>query len=126
MITLAEHQLSTDLHVSNLSSSAPLSFQALLHSYLKAPAFSAHVSGLQGLTYIDKTAEGTPKIKEGRVVADVLKFTDSVYEDAPGEYTITWPGGGLKIKPIGFKDVVLWNPGAAAGSKIGDMEEGGW
>ena len=60
------------------------------------------------------------------MVADVLKFTDSVYEDAPGEYTITWPEGGLKIKTIGFKDVVLWNPGAAAGSKIGDMEEGGW
>lgn len=126
VVTLAEHQLSTDIHITNTSDTAPLSFQALLHSYIKAPALSAHIDGLQGLEYLDKTVDGTPRLKESRAIADVQKFTDSVYENAPGEYKVTWPGGGLKIKAIGFKDVVLWNPGAVAGAKIGDMEDGGW
>ncbi|THH05559.1 hypothetical protein EW145_g4700 [Phellinidium pouzarii] len=126
VITLAEHQLSTDLHVTNVSTSEPVEFQALLHTYLRAPASSVHIDGLLGLTYIDKTIAGTPKNIESRMVTDVQKFTDSVYERAPGKYNITWPEGGVKVKAIGFEDVVIWNPGSVAGSNIGDMEEGGW
>ncbi|KAI5123750.1 hypothetical protein M0805_000342 [Coniferiporia weirii] len=126
VITLAEHQLSTDLHVTNASTSAPVEFQALLHTYLRAPAASAHIEGLHGLTYTDKTLAGTPKMVEKRAVADVQQFTDFVYEDGPGEYVVTWPQGGVNVKAIGFKDVVVWNPNMAAGIKITDMEEGGW
>lgn len=57
---------------------------------------------------------------------DVLKFTDSVYENAPGKYTVTWPGGGVEVNAKNLKDVVVWNPQAEAGAKIGDMEAGGW
>lgn len=126
MITLAEHQLNTDLHVTNASPSAPLSFQALLHTYIRAPASAAHIDGLQGLKYLDKTIGGNQKLAERRAIADVQQFTDYVYEDAPRDYTVTWPNGGLKVKAIGFKDVVLWNPGPQKGSEIGDMEERGW
>ncbi|KAH8120468.1 galactose mutarotase-like protein [Phellopilus nigrolimitatus] len=130
VVTLAEHQLSTDLHVTNTSTagSAPLTFQALLHTYFRAPAKSLHVDGLKGLYYTDKTLGSIPPPRsiEQRAVADVQQITDSVYENGPREYTVTWPAGGIKVKAIGFKDVVLWNPGATAGSKIADMEEGGW
>jgi len=129
VITLAEHQLSTNLHVENTSKSTPLEFQALLHTYIRAPAKSLHISGLNGLTYVDKTdkTQTEPAKKaEKRAVVDVLQFTDFVYEDGPRDYEVTWPDGGIKIHAIGFKDVVVWNPRETEGTKIGDMEEGGW
>ena len=131
VVTLSEHQLSTDLHITNTSTSTefpptPIHFQALLHTYIRAPANTAHVNGLNGLYYTDKTQSDTPRQQESRRAVDVQKFTDSVYEDGPRSYEVTWPGGGIHVKAIGFKDVVVWNPNAEAGSKLNDMEEGGW
>lgn len=125
VVTISEHQLSTNLHVTNASTSEPLEFQALLHTYYRAPAAAVKIQGLNGLTYTDKVkggAQGT----ESRTAVDVTQFTDSVYENAPQHITATWPEGGVDIRTIGFKDVVVWNPSSEAGSKIGDMEEGGW
>ena len=49
-----------------------------------------------------------------------------MYENVPGTYQVTWQGDGVELKTQNFKDVVVWNPQEAAGSKIGDMEPGGW
>jgi len=129
VVTLSAHQLSTDLHVENTSPTDNLEFQALLHTYIRAPADSVNVSPLQGLQYYDKTestdqARATPKT-ENRAEVDVKAFTDSVYENAPGKYHVTWPNGGLEVKTKNFKDLVLWNP-QEEGRKIGDMEPNGW
>ena len=128
-MTLAAHQLSTDLHVTNTSLSDTLEFQALLHNYLRVPADQVVISPLQNLTYYDKTesteeARATPKI-ETRAQVDVKRVTDSVYENAPLEYDIRWPTGKIQLKVINFKDLVVWNP-QQEGQKIGDMEENGW
>ncbi|GBE78197.1 Glucose-6-phosphate 1-epimerase [Sparassis crispa] len=132
VVTLAEHQLSTALHVKNtaLSSTSPLEFQALLHNYIRAPSNEVLVSPLQALSYYDKTEateelRSTPKV-ETRASVDVKTFTDSVYENARGKYEIAWPSGTLEVRAHNFKDVVVWNPQKEAGSKIGDMEDGGW
>lgn len=129
VVTLAAHQLSTDLHVTNTSSSDILEFQALLHNYLRVPADQVVISPLQNLSYYDKTeiteeARATPKV-ETRAQVDVKRFTDSVYEDALLEYDISWPTGKIEIKTTHFKDLVVWNP-QQEGQKIGDMEENGW
>ncbi|KAH0838308.1 galactose mutarotase-like protein [Lanmaoa asiatica] len=135
VVTLGEYQLSTDLHVTNTSRSSVyppdnLEFQALFHNYIRAPANQVLVFPLQNNTYYDKTEtseEGQNKGKtETRAGVDVQKYTDSVYEDASQKYEVTWPGGGVEIKVMGLKDVVLWNPQQAVGSKIADMEDGGW
>lgn len=135
VVTLAEHQLSTDLHVKNTSTSTTyppdnLEFQALLHNYIRAPANDVLVFPLQNKKYYDKTevseeARSKPKV-ETRAGVDVHQFTDSVYEDAGGKYEVTWPGGGVEIKAREMKDVVVWNPQEVAGSKMGDMEDKGW
>ncbi len=132
VVTLAEHQLSTNLHVKNtgLSTSPPIEFQALFHNYIRAPANEVRVSPLTGLSYYDKTeateeARATPKV-ESRQGVDVTKFTDSVYENAPGRYDVVWPSGAIEIRATNLKDVVVWNPQQEAGAKIGDMETGGW
>lgn len=132
VVTLAEHQLSTDLHVKNtgLSSSGPLEFQALFHNYIRAPANEVLITPLQGLSYFDKT-ESSDELKarakvESRAAVDVKSSTDSVYENAPGRYEVSWPGDGLQIRTVNLKDVVIWNPQEVLGSKMGDMEAGGW
>jgi glucose-6-phosphate 1-epimerase len=84
---------------------------------------------LQNVGYYDKT-QATDQEKsirriESRAEVDVQRFTDFVYENAPGHYELTWPGGKVDIKTLNFKDVVIWNP-QGEGTKIGDMEEGGW
>jgi glucose-6-phosphate 1-epimerase len=133
VVTLAEHQLSTDLHVENTSTSStyppsPLEFQALFHNYIAALANDVLVFPLTGKSYLDKTdssLEGKNALKtESRAGVDVKKFTDSVYEDAGGRYEVNWPGGGVEIK-TNLKDLVVWNP-QETGAKMGDMQEGGW
>ncbi|KIK70995.1 hypothetical protein GYMLUDRAFT_33097 [Collybiopsis luxurians FD-317 M1] len=132
VVTLSEHQLSTDLHVKNTSISTDLppdllEFQALFHNYIRAPAKDVLIHPLQNLKYFDKADSSFQGLKtETRAGVDVRKYTDSVYEDAPQNYEVTWPGGGIAIRSTHLKDVVVWNPQAEAGSKIGDMEDGGW
>jgi glucose-6-phosphate 1-epimerase len=129
VVTLAQHQLSTDLHVANPSESATLQFQSLLHTYIAAPAQELTITPLQNVKYYDKMesiteAQQTAKV-ETRAKVDVRRPTDSVYEDAPLDYTVSWPGGTVNIRAREFKDVVVWNPGEG-GKKIADMEDGGW
>jgi len=130
VVTLAEHELSTDIHVSNPSGSEALDFQALLHTYIRAPANEVSISPLLGSRYIDKTeksieARNTLK-EEKRSVVDVRAFTDFVYEGAPPRVNVSWPGGGMELQLHAFTTLTIWNPQAEAGSKIGDMEENGW
>jgi len=129
VVTLAAHQLSTDLHVTNTSLSDTLEFQALFHNYLRVPADEVVISPLQDLTYYDKTetteeARAAPKI-ETRAQVDFKGVTDFVYENAPLKCHISWPRGGLLLKVAHFKDLVIWNP-QQEGQKLADMEENGW
>ncbi|KZT65125.1 galactose mutarotase-like protein [Daedalea quercina L-15889] len=129
VVTLAEHQLSTDLHVKNtgLSTSPPLEFQALFHNYIRANSSEVVVTPLKGLTYYDKTEPNEQlrtKVEE-RDLVDVKTFTDFVYQNAPGAYEVTSSTSKVGIRTKNFKDVVVWNP-QQEGVKIGDMEDGGW
>lgn len=121
------HQLSTALHVTNpASSTSDLVHQALLHNYIAAsPTSSITIAPLSNLTYVDKV-KGGAEVIEKRELVDVKEFTDSVYQGAPGKYEVRWEGGGIDINTSGFPDVVVWNPSAEAGAKIGDMEDKGW
>lgn len=129
VVTLSEHQLSTNLHIENTSATEVLEFQALLHNYIRAPADLVSITPLKGLFYYDKTepteeARALPKA-ESREVVRVTNATDSIYENGPLEYKVTWPGDSIEIKVKNFKDVVVWNP-QEAGRKLSDMESDGW
>ena len=112
-----------------LSTTGPLEFQALFHNYIRAPSSDVLISPLKGVTYYDKT-EATDELKakgkiEERSGVDVKKFTDFVYENAPGTYEVKWSSGSIGIRTVNFPNVVVWNP-QDTGSKIGDMEPNGW
>ena len=126
VVTLAEHQISTDLHVKNISGQDKLEFQALFHSYLRVPSALVQVTPLRGVRYRDKTVESTPIKTEERDAVRLSQVTDSTYLDASQRYVITWPSGRLDIRSNNLKDVVLWNPQEALGAKLTDMESGGW
>jgi glucose-6-phosphate 1-epimerase len=100
-----------------------------LHNYILAPADEVSVTPLQHLAYFDKNdlaADGHPKQKvESRSAVDVRSATDSVYENAPQDYKVEWLDGGIKIRSVNLKDVVVWNP-QEGGIKMADMEEDGW
>src|SRR6266550_76094 len=125
IVTVAEHQISTDLHVEN-TSTGDMEFQALFHNYIRAPSDDVVVTPLQELVYYDKTntsADGQPKQKvESRAAVDVRQGTDSIYENAPQDYEIKWGSSGIRIKTVNLKDVVVWNP-QDEGRKLADMEE---
>jgi D-hexose-6-phosphate mutarotase len=129
IVTLAGHQLSTNLHVHNPSTFEVLEYQALLHTYIKAPAYDVTITPLNGGYFYDKT-EDTAERKlmaklETRERVDVKVFTDSVYEDALQHYDVTWPRGGIQVRSHNMKDVVIWNPGNL-GRDIVDLEDRGW
>ena len=104
-----------------------MEFQALLHNYIRTTANEVFVTPLKGLTYYDKT-EPNEQLRtkiEAREHVDVKKFTDFVYQNAPGTYEVTAPTTKVEVRAVNFKDVVVWNP-QQEGAKIGDMEDGGW
>lgn len=107
-----------------------LEFQALYHNYFRAPANEVLITPLQHTFYYDRTEptdEGKTRAKqEARAELDVKKYTDSLYQDAPQRYEMTWPGGGIEVKSTGLKDLVVWRPQEEVGRKMDDMEEGGW
>ncbi|KAF8591842.1 galactose mutarotase-like protein [Ramaria rubella] len=126
VVTLAAHQLTTGLHVTNPSTTETLTFQALLHTYIRANIALSTVTPFKGLKYINKLKPGWPVETEERQAVDVREPADYVYKSAGGDYEVTWGGGlGVEVKATGFDDVVIWNPGKE-GRKMADMEEGGW
>jgi len=135
IVTLAEHHLTSELHVKNLSTpevTGPpnvLEFQALFHNYIRAPSTQVLIRPLNQLSYYDKTEateerRSTAKV-ETRAIIDVKTYTDSVYENAGQKYDLQWADQGITISSTNFKDVVVWNP-QENGRKMSDMEDNGW
>ena len=125
-VTLAAHQLTSHLRAENPSETDTFTFQALLHTYIRANVALSTVTPLKGLTYINKLKPGFPEEVEEREAVDVREPADYVYKSAPGEYEVAWGGGlGIEVKATGFNDVVIWNPGKE-GKNMSDLEDGGW
>lgn len=130
VVTLAGHQLVSDLHVVNKSGES-FKFQALLHSYIRvADASRVEITGIEaGTTYKDKVLGG--KVEQtplGPLLVD--RELDRVYQKVPSREVriddATEKGGAVKVRFRGFQDTTIWNPGKESGSKMGDMEDGGW
>ncbi|KAI5475055.1 hypothetical protein MNV49_002047 [Pseudohyphozyma bogoriensis] len=136
IVTLTSTSLTVLLSVHSptgtYSSSNPLRFQALLHSYLALPEGvsppEVTATPLTGLTYADKV-QGNQKFTENRETVKVEGpngEVDRVYFGADDELKLVYAGKGeAKVLKKNLSDVVLWNPGPAKGAAIGDMEEGG-
>lgn len=124
-ITLSAHQLTSHLQVRNPSETAALTFQALLHTYIRTEVAVSTVVPLKGLTYINKLKQGLPEEVETRDKVDVKEPADYVYKQGGGAYKVVGEKQEILVRSSGFKDVVIWNPGLD-GRKMSDLAEGGW
>jgi len=105
---------------------APFQFTAALHTYLLVDDVrSSILKGLEGATFRDSAAGGVEKRQEDaelRVAGEV----DRIYLGVGAPLEVRDAMRRTRIAMRGFSDVVVWNPGAARGSALPDMDPGGW
>ncbi|MFI5257321.1 MAG: D-hexose-6-phosphate mutarotase [Gemmatimonadales bacterium] len=123
-VRVGADQLVVTLAVENTGRSA-FTFTGALHSYLRVEnAADVELVGLHGVKY---RLSGTPGalVRDDRGAVRVDGEIDRVYADVPRTLTLYEPSRSLEIGFDGFRDAVLWNPGAAKAAALADMEPGG-
>jgi glucose-6-phosphate 1-epimerase len=124
-VTAAGGTLGLGLAVHNTGRDA-LAFTGALHTYLRvADVAHAAVHGLRGAGYRDKV-KGTDGEIEAADALRVVGPIDRVYYAAPADLELREPGRTLAIATTGFADTVVWNPGAAGGAAMADLEPDGY
>jgi glucose-6-phosphate 1-epimerase len=104
---------------------APFSFAAALHTYLRVDdVANVELLGLEGSRYRESSAPKRLRTDDAQVIRPTQEI-DRVYVDAPPTLLLREPHRALRIEKTGFRDVVVWNPGAAAAATLSDMEPGG-
>lgn len=103
-VALEAGKLLLALDVHNTGSDT-FTFSGALHTYYLVDEIGAvRIGGVQdGALHID----------------DKL---DRIYRDVKGAITLTQPGSTLTLSQSGFRDAVVWNPGAADTAALADME----
>jgi glucose-6-phosphate 1-epimerase len=122
---LADNQLEMSLAIHN-TDDKPFTFSAALHTYFYVSNLhQVQLRGLQGLNYWDNNGSD---FHRDRFVfdQDTLEFPDAIdrvffananpLQLVDGEHTLT-------IENPGFREVVVWNPGAEATQKLDDMAD---
>lgn len=115
-VSLHGEQLRTDLRVINTDDS-PFDFTAALHSYFEVlHVKQAKVTGLKGLTYLDKVKDpkNPTELKESRDKVTFSGPVDSVYKDAPEHIELeVGTGAAIAMDATGWSDAVVWSPWTA-------------
>ncbi|MCA1781798.1 MAG: D-hexose-6-phosphate mutarotase [Dermatophilaceae bacterium] len=117
--------LTVSLSVTNLDT-VPFTYEAALHTYLSVTDIrQVRIDGLDGVDYVDKTADGQVRRQEGPVTFTGL--TDRVYA-SPGPVRVVDSAGGreISVATSGASRLVVWNPGEEKGSDLPDLGPGEW
>lgn len=118
-------RLELELAIRN-SGDRAFQFTAALHSYLAVDDIAtARLSGLRGRRYRD-SADGNAIGIETREQIDIAGEVDRIYFDADGAIELITPVSRLRVQQQRFTDVVVWNPGAAKGGALQDLDADGW
>lgn len=104
-VALRGNELSLSFDVRNSGDDA-FSFSAALHTYFLAGAIGGvRIGGVQ-----DAPLQIDDKL-------------DEIYRDVKGAITLAQQSGTLTLTQGGFRDAVVWNPGAADTAALADMED---
>lgn len=124
---LSDQQLRASLCVTN-TDDKPFQFTAALHTYFAVnDVLQAKLLGLERLSYWDN--DGTDFQRRQNARSNELCFDgpiDRIYFNASQPLTLIDGEQRLQIASEGFKDVVVWNPGAEAAKKMADMADHEW
>ena len=107
----------------------PTSITQALHNYFNvSDALKVDVTGLDGLTYLDKLDGGNAHVQQGdwnlRDPRDPGR-SDRIYTQAAGHYVLRDPGfkRAIDITTSGSRSAVVWNAGQAQAAKMDDIGE---
>ena len=121
---LSGDQLTMQLVVENIDSKS-FQFTAALHTYFAvSDVHRVHLEGLRGLSYWDNNGGDFHKAR-AIYAADSLEFPtaiDRVFFDCTRPLRLVDGADTLQIQAQGFTEVVVWNPGEEAASKLPDIE----
>ncbi len=129
MVLRIGRTLEQELITENIGSQ-PVSITQALHNYFNvSDALKVDVTGLAGLTYLDKLDGGNAHVQQGdwnlRDPRDPGR-SDRIYTEAGGHYVLRDPGfkRAIDITTTGSRSAVLWNAGQAAAAKMDDIGAG--
>ena len=104
-VTVRGPELRIGLDVHNNASDS-FEFASALHSYFQVEELSkVRIGGVQ---------EGELHLEDK---------IDQIFSNIDGPITIGAPGVRLRLEQSGFRDAVVWNPGAADAAALSDMED---
>ena len=116
-VRLHGEELHTDMRVMNMNTSEAFTFNGALHTYFEvADINKAKVSGLKGLTFLDKTVdpENPAKKVEDRDAVVFEGPVDSVYLGSSGHVSLdVGTGAAVSIDSSNWNDAVVWSPWTA-------------
>ena len=110
VVTVGADALDVELLVRN-TGDAPFEFCCGLHTYFATRSEAVRIGGLARQPYFDNIA-GTPGLDDddGPLVVD--RATGRFYFGVADPLTLQDHGARVVIRRDGFRDVVVWNPGA--------------
>ena len=117
--------LGMTLAVHNTGASA-FTFTVALHTYLSIGDLAhTRVLGLRNLRYRDSAAANVEGVQSAAELA-IEGEVDRIFFNAPSSIEVREPDRSMRVEAAGFPDVVVWNPGAARGASIADLEPDGY
>jgi len=120
-------ELAIALEVENRSA-APFSFEEALHTYLRVgDATHASITGLEGVSYLDKT-DGFRRKTLGGEPFRLTAETDRVFLDTRGPHAVADPALGrrLVVEKRASGNTVVWNPWREKSAAMADLGDGQW
>ena len=117
--------ITVSMEVTNLDTVA-FSYEAALHTYLCVDDIrQVHVEGLDGVSFIDKTADMQVREQSGPLTFS--QETDSVYASA-GPVRVVDPVAGreTRVSTAGATHLIVRNPWEEKAAGLPDLGEGEW
>jgi len=118
--------LTMQLTVAN-DSAVPLIFEEALHTYYAiSDIYEINVTGLEGVTYLDKNDGLKSKQQPGAIV--ITEPTDRVYLNTNGTCVLHDAASKRRIlvAKTGSNTTVVWNPWESGAQKLSDLEPTEW
>jgi D-hexose-6-phosphate mutarotase len=111
-IVTVNQSLTLQLIITNNSPDQAFVFENCLHTYFEVGDVTAiAISGLKGVSYLDKVASFLEKTETGDAIR-IASEVDRIYQNSTGPVEILDPRLGRKIivEKQGSASTVLWNP----------------
>jgi len=124
-VTLQADSMHLEFSVKNTGDTS-FNFSCALHTYFAVRQLSdVRIHGLTGLAYWD-TVTGKRNCLDEVQALSIQGEIDRIYNNIHGTLEIIQPHQRVSLQQTGFKDAVVWNPGAQKGEAIEDLETGGF